>query len=132
MIDELLEAYEVKNLKALNVPPPIPTQTNQEPRRNSTHRNNTGGNGGEWHRRKAERLEKITPATFTIRNDLEQVTSPVNSWKDVERDETVYLPHNIAQLGPISELLATGEVLFQSRSYVNPLIIKAVVGEALK
>jgi hypothetical protein len=135
IIDELIEAaeakeaqardhYEKDNGKATESPTPLtPTkpQNGYGKRPSKSMRDLV-----RW------RQHQQVHNTFTIRSDLDQITSPVNSWKDTERDETVYLPHNIVQLGPISELLAKGEVLFQSRSYVNPLIVKAVVGESSK
>ena len=132
IIDELIEAASVKEENGDNYQPQYNGNTPKQPRTTTAQKQPT---------RQGKRPSKVlhdftrwkqhqhVVSAFTVRNDLDQVTSPVNSWKDDERDETVYLPHNIAQLGPISELLATGEVLFQSRSYVNPLISKAIRGE---
>lgn len=76
-------------------------------------------------RRRERHEERATVSVFAAKEDLDAALSPINVWKDDERDETIYTPRIMgSRSGPVSSLLTQGDVLFQSRRYVNPIIIK--------
>ena len=81
--------------------------------------------GVTWQAKKQERIQPPLGTKYAAMQDLKQVLSPINVWKDDERDETISTPRIISvRSGPVSSLIIPGEVLFQSRRYVNPIIIK--------
>jgi hypothetical protein len=76
-------------------------------------------------RRREQHEERMVVSVFAAKEDLDAALSPINVWKDKERDETIYTPRiTSTRSGPVSSLLIRGDVLFQSRRYVNPIIIK--------
>jgi hypothetical protein len=76
-------------------------------------------------RRREQHEERMVVSVFAAKEDLDQALSPINVWKDDERDETIYTPRIMgSRSGPVSSLLSRGDVLFQSRCYVNPIIVK--------
>jgi hypothetical protein len=76
-------------------------------------------------RRREQHEERMVVSVFAAKEDLDQALSPINVWKDDERDETIYTPRIMGvKSGPVSSLLTTGDVLFQSRRYVSPIIVK--------
>jgi hypothetical protein len=81
--------------------------------------------GVTWHGKKEERIQPPLGTKYAAMQDLEQVLSPINVWKDDERDETIYTPRIMgSRSGPVSSVLIRGDVLFQSRRYVNPIITR--------
>jgi len=111
-----------KNDGPAKAPPTTKEKELKFPGKTSTH---TGRDGGSWRERHPNTPPRLALMFWSAFEEMEQVCAPINTWKDQERDETVYTPRLIVVEGPVTRALADGEVLYQSRRYTNPLIMRA-------